>query len=220
VSVESTGAIATIQVLDNGIGMSEALLQHAFEPFVQGDRALDRSAGGLGIGLTLAKSIVEMHGGTVAVASAGAGLGTAFTLTLPLRNGPTTAADHARPAGERVAKPARVLVVDDNRDAAESIAMLLRLNGHEVQIAFDGLEAIAAAERQPPTVVLLDIGLPGMDGYEVARRLQLMSALTNVRLIAMTGYGSDKDRQATKEAGFDMHFTKPVGADELDRALS
>jgi len=220
VSVASMGTIATIQIVDDGIGMSDELLQRAFDPFVQGDRALDRSAGGLGIGLTLVKSIIEMHGGTVAVASAGIGKGAAFTLTLPLCNPRQTLEACARPAETSAAKPERILVVDDNRDAAESIAMLLRICGHDVQIAYDGLDALAMARNQSPSVILLDIGLPGIDGYEVARRLQRMGVLNKARLIAMTGYGSDKDRQATKEAGFDLHFTKPVGVEELIKALS
>jgi PAS domain S-box-containing protein len=211
------GTTATLQLTDNGIGMSEALLRRAFEPFVQGERTLDRSDGGLGIGLTLVKSIVERHGGAVAVASAGLGRGTTFTVTLPLSTAPSAALPAATAAGLTSAR--KVLVVDDNRDAADSVAVLLRLSGHEVQVAYDGIDGLAAARRFTPDVVLLDIGLPGTDGLEVARQIKAIDSLAHARLIAMTGYGQDKDRQATTEAGFALHLTKPVDADTLIKAI-
>jgi PAS domain S-box-containing protein len=213
VAVASTGKVATLQVSDNGIGMSESLLQHVFEPFVQGERTLDRAEGGLGIGLTLVKSIAELHGGAVTAGSAGAGKGTTVTVTLPISN----AGEEAPAALRAVTVPTsrQVLLVDDNKDSAESLAMLLRLGGHEVQMAHDGHQALALAAATRPSIVLLDIGLPGMNGYEVARRLKQLPGMSAVRLVAITGYGQEKDRIASADAGFELHLTKPVDPDEL-----
>lgn len=207
------GRLATLQVADDGMGMSEALLQRAFEPFVQGERALDRADGGLGIGLTLVRSIAELQGGAVSAASAGPGLGTTMTVTLPLAE-PAAVAPLQEPE-LTVPAPRRVLVVDDGRDAAESLAMLLRMHGHEVRVAYDGEQALRYAAAAPPQVVLLDIGLPGMDGYEVARRLRRLAGVATARMIAVTGYGQAQDQQAAQAAGFDGHLTKPVDTDRL-----
>jgi len=217
-AVEKRDGTACVQVVDNGIGMSESLLRHAFEPFVQGAGALDRPEGGLGIGLTLVKSIVELHGGSVAAASRGPGHGTTVTLSLPLPSAaPIDEESAALPA--RPQRPKRVLVVDDNRDSADSLAMLLRIEGHDVHLAADGAEALALAERLQPHVVVLDIGLPQMDGYEVARRLRRLRWDHEVRLIAVTGYGQQDDLRASSDAGFELHLVKPIDPAELSRII-
>ena len=218
VAVEQRDAMACVQVIDNGIGMSESLLRHAFEPFVQGSGALDRPEGGLGIGLTLVKSIVELHGGTVAVASRGPGHGSTVTLSLPFPDdAPKPNAARARTAPK--VPPKKVLIVDDNRDSADSLALLMRIDGHEVHVAADGEEALALAEQLQPDVVLLDIGLPKMNGYEVARRLRRLRWAHGVRLIALTGYGQHDDRRASSEAGFEQHLIKPIDPADLSRII-
>jgi CheY-like chemotaxis protein len=218
VHVGSDGSVATLQVVDNGIGMTESLLQRAFEPFVQGVRSLDRAEGGLGIGLALVKRIVGLHGGSVSAASAGPGMGTTITVTLPLSNSePEPAVTDVQTL---VPEARRVLVVDDNKDAAESMALLLRMSGHEVTIARDGAEALTLAATLKPETVLLDIGLPGMDGYELARRLRNLPGLEQVQVVAVTGYGQEADRQAAMAAGIHLHLTKPVDSQELTRLLA
>ncbi|WP_445661322.1 PAS domain S-box protein [Azohydromonas aeria] len=218
VSVRQDGEVATMQVSDNGMGMSESLLQRAFKPFVQGVRALDRSEGGLGVGLALVKNIVELHGGSVSAGSAGLGKGTTITVTLPVQK--QAAAEASATAQTVVPSPRRVLVVDDHRDAAESLALLLRMSGHDVEVAQDGPMALRTAAAFRPNVVLLDIGLPGMDGYELARRIRELPKLGGVRLIAVTGHGQQADRQAAAAAGLHSFITKPVEPEELARLLS
>jgi CheY-like chemotaxis protein len=215
VRLRDDGRLASLQVADNGMGMPDTLLQRAFEPFVQGERALDRAEGGLGIGLTLVRSITELHGGAVAAASAGPGQGTTVTVTLPLAEPAPAPAPAPAPPEASSLVPRRVLVVDDGHDAAETLAMLLRMHGHEVRVAYDGPQALRYAEATPPQVVLLDIGLPGMSGYEVAQRLRALPGLEGLRLIALTGYGQQQDQQAAAGAGFDHHLIKPVDPDEL-----
>jgi len=218
VSVARNHGAVRVEVSDNGMGMSESLIQRAFEPFVQGERSLDRSEGGLGIGLTLVKKIVELHGGSVLAASAGIGMGTRFTITLPLaKEGVQPLAAVASGGGEKLA---RVLVVDDNRDAAESLVELLRASGCDVRVAFTGQEALDIAATTPLTAVLLDIGLPDLSGYEVARRLRALPSMRDVRIIATTGYGLKRDRDASAGAGFDAHLVKPVDHEEVLRLLA
>jgi CheY-like chemotaxis protein len=221
VSVEllAQGSAAHLRVTDNGIGMSKALMDSVFDLFVQGDRALDRAEGGLGVGLTLVKRIVTLHGGTVGATSAGQGQGSEFTVTLPLA---ANAVASASPAVSRAAagNPHRILVVDDNVDAASSLATLLQMSGHEVAVAHDGPDALRIAAAEPPDAVLLDLGLPQMDGYQVARHMREMPALRNTRLIAVTGYGQDSDRRAAREAGFAYHLIKPVDFDEVERIIA
>jgi PAS domain S-box-containing protein len=220
VAVAREGAIAVLRVIDNGIGMSAALLDRVFEPFVQGSRALDRADGGLGLGLTLVKRIVELHRGAVAAASPGEGKGTVMTVTLPLQAESAPAAVDEGGACDAVPHVAKkVLVVDDNRDAADSLAMLVQLAGEEVQIARDGAHAVAAALQFRPDVVLLDIGLPGMNGLEVARQLRRLDLGPGLRIVAVSGYGQDSDVRASADAGCDLHLTKPVDAADLARAL-
>ena len=218
VLVARNHATTRIEVSDNGIGMSDSLMQRAFDPFVQGDRTLDRAGGGLGIGLTLVKKIVELHGGSVVAASAGAAQGSKFTITLPL------AAESAHPLSavgdETPSAAATVLVVDDNHDAAESLVELLRASGCDVRVAFSGSEALAIAASLPLTAVLLDIGLPDMSGYEVARELRQLPSMQHTRIIATTGYGLTRDRDASTNAGFDAHLVKPVDHEEVLRLIA
>ncbi|HEY3448144.1 MAG TPA: transporter substrate-binding protein [Myxococcales bacterium] len=212
-------AVAWAVVRDEGQGIDPDLLPHVFELFVQGDRSLARTRGGLGIGLTLAHRLTEMHGGRIGARSEGPGRGSEFTVTLPLaapaaRDAPA-AAEGPRAGGERAL---RVLVVDDNADEAESLAEVVRLQGHQAQTATDGPRALVAARAFHPELVLLDIGLPNMDGYEVARRMRAGPGRAP-RLVAVTGYGREEDRLRARAAGFEEHLTKPVEPSALQRAL-
>ena len=218
VELRTSGPAAKLRVTDNGIGMSKSLMDSVFDLFVQGDRGLDRAEGGLGVGLTLVKRIVALHGGTVGVTSAGPGHGSEFTVTLPLA---ASAVASASPPTKQapVASTHRILVVDDNEDAANSLARLLEMSGHEAVVAFDGPTALRIAADNPPGAVVLDIGLPQMDGYEVARQLRQLPRMHNARLIAVTGYGQDTDKRAASEAGFASHLVKPVELDDLLRAI-
>jgi len=213
---------ATISVRDNGTGIETTLLPKVFDLFVQGDRALDRGQGGLGIGLTLVKRLVELHDGTVAVASEGPNRGSTFTVRLPC----ISAVEPQRPAPAVIPFKAssevygrRVLVVDDNVDAAESTAAFLRLEGHEVKAVHDGLQALASLKVFDPHVVVLDIGLPGLDGYAVARQLRERGDTSHVLLIALTGYGQKEDRVRAAAAGFDYHYVKPADPREIQAAI-
>jgi CheY-like chemotaxis protein/two-component sensor histidine kinase len=209
VQAAQDGNEAVVRVRDNGIGVPPDVLDRVFEPFVQSEGSLARSEGGLGIGLTLVRSLVEMHGGSVEAHSPGLGQGSEFVLRLPAR---VPAEKSAMPEMETPysARGLRVLVVEDNVDAAESLAALLRLWGHDVRVVHDGLKAIDEARRQHPEVVLLDIGLPGLDGYQVAKRLREDAQLDGTLLVAMTGYGQPDDRRRSREAGIHHHFVKPV----------
>jgi len=208
-----------IVVKDRGIGITRESMPRIFDLFTQGDRAPDRAAGGLGIGLSLVRQMVELHGGTVHAESAGAGLGSEFIVRIPMVTDATISNTTGTPeAAVTVEAPRRILVVDDSADIAESLAMLLRLRGHEVVVAQTGEDALRLAAETPPAVVLLDIGLPGMDGYEVCRRLRA-SGFEKTRIIAITGYGREQDRQRAKEAGFDVHTVKPVPFAELVKLL-
>jgi CheY-like chemotaxis protein len=210
--------MAVLQVADNGIGMTEALVERAFDPFVQGVRTLDRSEGGLGIGLALVRAIVELHAGSVAAASPGPGQGATFTVRLPAPG--TTGTRPTTPAANVQSRSRKVLVVDDNQDAADSLGLVLRMSGHDVWVANEGSQALALAAAVRPDTVMLDIGLPGMDGYKVARRMRELPGLSNVRLIAVTGHGQESDRQAAAAAGFALLVTKPVDPQELSRVLA
>jgi signal transduction histidine kinase len=204
-----------IDVLDNGIGMAPELAARAFDLFTQAERSSDRSSGGLGLGLALVKSLIELHGGEVACQSAGMGQGSRFSVCLPLLHAPEAAAPmhDAQPGADTA--PLRVLVVDDNVDAAVMLAMLLEANGHQVQVEYDPLEALAATLANPPQVCLLDIGLPGIDGLELARRLRARPGTAHALLIAITGYGQESDRQQILQAGFDHHLVKPIDIAQL-----
>ena len=204
-----------VRVRDDGLGMTPELLPHIFDLFVQATRALDRAHGGLGIGLTLVQRLVKLHGGSVEARSKGLGQGSEFIVRLPILPGPAAAAPTPAPAPPAREIPRRILVVDDNEDSARSMSMLQRLRGHETRTAFTGPDAVTAAAEFAPEVVLLDIGLPGMDGYEVARQLRAMPALAGAFLVATTGYASPEDRAHAKDAGFDEYLVKPVDLDIL-----
>jgi CheY-like chemotaxis protein len=191
--------------MDNGVGIPAELLPQIFELFVQSDRTLDRSDGGLGIGLSVVRRLVEMHGGTVSAHSAGPGHGATFVIRLPTIPSVPLRRDESAP-GKVDAK--RILIVDDNVDAATSLALLLQLEGHMTRSVYGPDEALESLTSFDPQVVLLDIGLPGMDGYEVARRMRANEH--PVRLIALTGYGRREDQARAREAGFDSHLVKPV----------
>jgi signal transduction histidine kinase/CheY-like chemotaxis protein len=210
------GEEAVLRVNDNGMGIAPAMLPYLFELFAQADQSLDRSHGGLGIGLTLVKSLVEMHGGSVSASSEGEGKGSEFTIRLPLAE-PISPAAEPLPADASIGNSKRILVVDDNRDAAVSLAMVLQVEGHVTQIAECGREALEVAERFMPEIVLLDIGLPEMDGYEVARRLRQMMRCNEPLLVATTGYGQPEHRGRSEAAGFNRHLVKPVDIGELLR---
>jgi two-component system CheB/CheR fusion protein len=213
VSVENRQGV--FRVRDTGMGIAADLLPHVFDLFVQGKRSLDRSQGGLGIGLRLVRQLVEMHGGTVAARSDGPGYGSEFEVRLPIDQQARAATISKRfdvppPLPLIPAKGLRALVVDDNPDTVESMSALLGMHGHEVRTASDGELAVQVAKDFQPEAVLLDIGLPGIDGYEVARRLRDIPATHNALLLAVTGYGTPEDRRASQDAGFDYHLVKPV----------
>jgi two-component system CheB/CheR fusion protein len=214
------GDALLIRVRDSGVGIPREMLPHVFEMFTQVDGSLERSQGGLGIGLTLVRSLVQMHGGTVTAHSDGPGKGSEFVVRLPLAGAARDRGPQAANGSPAAAPPrSRILVVDDNRDAADSLAMLLRLSGHEVHVAHDGLEAMGTAAVFRPDVVLLDIGLPKLNGYEAGRRIRRERG-DGVVLIALTGWGQEEDRARSKEAGFDHHLTKPVNLDALQQLLA
>jgi PAS domain S-box-containing protein len=220
-TVEKDGHEAVIRVRDNGIGIAPEHIPGLWEMFAQGDTSLDRSRGGLGIGLTLVKTLVEMHGGTVHAQSEGPERGSEFTVRLPVLSDAVRPASHAgvvEPPLPTVRR--RVLIVDDSEDGAESLAMLLQLSGHETHVAHDGVEAIEAAETLRPDIVLLDIGLPRLDGYEVCHRLRKERWAKNLVVVALTGWGQEEDRHRSREAGFDAHLVKPVDHDALLRLLA
>jgi len=215
IEVARDGRFAEVRVRDDGMGLSPQLVPRVFDVFVQGERTLDRAEGGLGIGLTLVRRLVELHGGTVSATSPGPGLGSEFLVRLPVLE--ETAAPTPPPG---MASPAsagrRVVVVDDNRDSADSLALLLSLWGHETRVAGDGPSALAAVAEFVPDLVLMDIGLPGMNGYAVAEELRG----TPAKLVAMTGYGRPEDVERARQAGFAEHLVKPVDPERLKGILA
>ena len=189
--------------------------------FSQVDRPIERATGGLGIGLALVKGLVEMHGGTVTAESEGQGQGSTFTVTLPILLGSSEIATAESDNGQAASGPKRrILVVDDNRDGADSLAMMLRLMGNEVRTTYDGIEAVEAAVQFLPEVVLMDVGMPRLNGLDATRRIRELAAGRNVTIIALTGWGQDGDRERSREAGCDGHLVKPVNLAELEKLLS
>jgi PAS domain S-box-containing protein len=216
---------AVLRICDNGIGIAPDLLPHVFKLFTQAERSLDRAQGGLGIGLSLVQRLVELHGGSVKAHST-LGQGSEFVVRLPLMAAMPSAAallDNALPALEAAAPPPRscnVLIVDDNEDAARTLATILEMTGHPVKLAYDGLSALQAVAAHRPNVVLLDIGLPGIDGFEVARQIRQQAGLGAIVLVALTGYGREADRQLSKDAGFDHHLVKPASFIDIEKILA
>ena len=212
VTADRAGDSAVLTVCDNGVGIATELLPHVFDLFVQGQHTASYSQGGLGVGLTLVHRLVEMHHGTVECSSEGIGKGTEITVRLPLAIGAERSADapELQPKKKGI-RPSglKLMVVDDNEDAAVSLAMLLRLQGHDVCVAHDGPSSLEMAATYGPDLVFLDLGMPGMDGYEVARRMRAEPRLKNVVLTAVTGWGQSEDRRRTSEAGFNHHIVKP-----------
>jgi CheY-like chemotaxis protein len=216
--VRSEGADAVCRVEDDGLGISGDLLPRIFDLFVQGDQSLDRSRGGLGIGLTLVRRLVELHGGRVSATSAGPDQGSAFTVRLPSIPAPVEESTSSPRAGAVVKR--RVLVIEDNRDSREMYCTALAMAGHDVLEADDATRGLELLKSARPDVALVDIGLPGLNGYDVARRVRADPESRRVLLIAVTGYGSRDDRERARLAGFDHHLVKPVSTDTLLEVLS
>ena len=210
---------AVVRVQDTGIGIPPDLLPRIFDIFIQGERTLDRTEGGLGLGLALVRKIVELHNGRVEARSSGAGAGSEFIVRLPLAVAPAARPAPVAPGPSPNSRGLRILVVDDNHDSADSMAALLDLRGHEVRQAYDGLGAVALAADFGPQIVLLDIGLPKISGYEVAQRLRTMPGLEHCKIVALTGYGHAEDRKRAAESGFDDHLIKPVDLPMLEALL-
>lgn len=217
VSVRAEGADAVLSVEDQGIGIESELLPHVFDLFVQGAVTPDRKRGGLGIGLTLVRRLVELHGGRVGVTSDGTGQGSIFTVRLPMTSGPADQPSQHAVWSSRRAR--RVLLVDDHADAREMYCMALQADGHDVFEAADGESALAMFRRLSPDVAIVDIGLPGMDGYQVARHLRQQPDGDRTLIVALTGYGFPEDRERSRLAGFDTHLVKPVAPDDLRAVL-
>jgi CheY-like chemotaxis protein len=218
VRVSREGGAAVVRVKDNGIGISADMLPQLFDPFAQADSSLDRTHGGLGIGLTLVRSLAEMHGGTASAFSGGIGCGSEFTVQLPLAERMNEGIGEQDRPENRTAR--RILVVDDNHDAGNSLALILSFHSHLTEVASNGVDALAAIQRFNPHIILLDIGLPEMDGYKVARRIRQTRRGNDILLVAITGYGQPNDRLRSQEAGFDLHLVKPVNIPELLRICS
>jgi CheY-like chemotaxis protein len=222
-TIAQDGADALISVRDTGIGISPEMLPRIFDMFMQADRSIDRSHGGLGVGLTVARRLVELHGGSISAVSDGVGKGSTFTVRIPLSVAQPEAADDLAARGTEApagASPLRILVADDNRDSAESLAALLRMVGHEVRIAYDGVEAVGVASEYRPDAVVLDIGMPKMNGYEVAKKLRGEATGKDMNIIAVSGWGQDADKQRSREAGIDHHLVKPLEPSSLLRLLA
>jgi signal transduction histidine kinase len=221
VVVRNEGTQVSISVRDNGIGIQPEMLRSVFDLFTQVDQTLDRSTGGLGIGLTLVHQLSEMHGGTVTAESDGPGRGSVFTVTLPTCCPRQDAPESVPERGAAATDPQRrrILIVDDNADAADTLASLFRIAGHQIQVAYDGPSGVTIANAFQPEVALLDIGLPGLDGYAVAERLRDADATRNSLLIAISGYGQPMDEARSRRAGFDLHLVKPVDFHSLQSVL-
>ncbi len=210
---------ASIRVRDTGIGVDGETLRRVFDTFAQADRSMARSRGGLGLGLALVKGLVELHGGTVAAASDGPGQGSEFIIHLPIA-GALSEAPSEETATVGPTRSFRILVIEDNQAGALSMQMLLKHLGHVAEVAYNGIDGLAAAQRFKPDVVLCDIGLPGLDGYQIAQRLRANQELRQSFLIALSGYGQEEDKQRALGAGFDIHCIKPLNIELLEKYLS
>lgn len=217
IAAERKNGTAVVRVSDNGPGIAPALLPHIFDLFVQSERSLDRSHGGLGIGLTIVRNLVEMHGGQIDVKSE-VGAGSEFTMMLPEWIAAEPAPDRAKNSTQSNVR-LKILAADDSEDMSETLRLLLESKGHEVEVATCGVDALEAAARLRPHVVFLDIGMPGLDGYQVARRLREQEGMEQVVLVAITGYGKPEDKERSRAAGFDYHLVKPVLLPDLERLL-
>ena len=218
-TVEREDELVILRVQDDGSGIEPELLPRVFDLFVQGEQSLTRSDGGLGIGLALVKRLVEMHGGSVTAASAGGNRGSTFVVRLPIvilapSRSPLPSTENASGRGRRV------LLVDDNTEVVADMAVLLQHLGHEVRTAYDGLHALEVAETFQPEIVVADIGMPGMDGWELAQRLRQLPAMAQVKLIAMSGYGQEDFLRRSREVGFDIYLVKPVGLKVLQEVTA
>ena len=218
-SIERVDAEAVLRVCDSGIGMTSELLPRVFDMFTQAKRSLDRAQGGLGLGLTLVRRLVEQHGGSVAASSGGPGRGSEFVVSLPILRDAAPAVPDASPRSAPTLSRHHILLFEDNADGREAMRTLLELSGHRVDVAVDGPSGIELARRAQPEVAVIDIGLPGLDGYQVAAALRAHEG-ARIRLIALTGYGQADDRRRALEAGFDAHLVKPVQPEELVRVLA
>ena len=217
---EFDGHSVAIRVVDSGIGIPREMLPRVFDMFTQVDRSIERSSGGLGIGLTLVQRLVELHGGTVEARSEGQDKGSEFIVRLPAS---VESSEDAAPANSSDAKSVRrvrVLIVDDNIDSADTLTEMLRASGHDVDTAYDGAAGLAAVDSHQPDVVLLDIGLPKVNGYDVARKIRQSDPQRRIVLVAVTGWGQDEDRRRSQHAGFDHHLVKPVDPASLDRIFA
>jgi CheY-like chemotaxis protein len=221
-SLERDGGDAVIRVCDNGIGIAPEVLPRVFDLFAQAERSLDRAQGGLGIGLTLVRRIVELHGGTVEAQSPGLGGGAEFVIRLSATFSPRreSAAPVEFVRGPQHAQPARVLMLEDNADAGQTLAMFLEFLGHHVRVVGDGVAGLEAARANVPDIMLVDIGLPKMNGYEVAKAIRQDTKLQRLVLVALTGYGQTDDKSRAMAAGFDYHLTKPVDLKVLEDVVA
>lgn len=204
-----------VTVKDDGAGIPPDKLDSIFDMFMQVDRTAERSQGGLGIGLTLVKRLAEMHGGSIEAKSAGEGHGSAFIVRLPILSTPAGSSPGASDTAAASSAKRRILIVDDNKDSADSLALLLEITGNKTYMAHDGVEAFEAIEKHRPEVVLLDIGLPKLDGHEVCRRVREQPWGKDIMVIALTGWGQEDDRRKSEEAGCNGHLVKPVDYDKL-----
>jgi CheY-like chemotaxis protein/anti-sigma regulatory factor (Ser/Thr protein kinase) len=210
----------SVSIKDTGVGIAEGKQESIFEMFTQANTTLTRSVGGLGIGLTLAKRLVELHGGRIGVYSEGIGHGSEFVIHLPILAATTQQTKVSTPVIDWEDLTLRILIVDDNRDGADTLAQLLQFDGHEIHTAYDGLAAVKAAEQFRPNLILLDIGLPNLNGYDVCRQIRAQTWGKNIRIVALTGWGQDKDRRKSEDAGFDDLLVKPVDYATLSQLLT
>jgi len=220
VRVRPRGGRALLEVADSGMGIAPGLLPRIFELFTQDERTLDRSQGGLGLGLALVRRLVELHGGAIDAASAGVGEGARFTVALPCIAAPAQSLGDAHAGDAHKGKALHILVVEDNDDGRETLAMMLRINGHHVDEADSGPGGLASLKSRHPDIAIVDIGLPGFDGYEVARRTRASADISATRLVALTGYGQEEDRRNARAAGFDWFLVKPADMGALEEILT